>query len=237
MVEALELAESPWPMFHHDPQRTGRSRFSGPEAPIERWRFVAGGEVRSSPAIGADGTIYAWSDDGRLYAISRHGSLKWSFLTGGAVKSSPAVGDDGTIYVGSLDGNLYAIGPNGTESWTFPTGSGVHASPVIGPGGTIYINSASLLYAVNPDGTENWAFSIGQSLFSSPAIGPDGSSPAIGPDGTIYVGGQIFAGYGFFAAPFCHQAQWYPAMGHGHLRWFVHSGRRLGRHYLRHFSG
>ena len=187
VVEALELAESPWPMFRHDPQRTGRSRFSGPEAPIERWRFVAGGQVRSSPAIGADGTIYVGSDDNRLYAISRHGSLKWSFLTGGPVESSAAVGDDGTIYIGSLDGNVYAIGPNGTESWTFPTGSGISSSPVIGPGGIIYINSGGVLYAINPDGTEKWTFSIGQSLFSFPAIGADG---------TIYVGGQIFVGYG-----------------------------------------
>jgi outer membrane protein assembly factor BamB len=33
------------------------------------WQFQTGGQVNSSPAIGADGTIYAASDDGYLYAV------------------------------------------------------------------------------------------------------------------------------------------------------------------------
>jgi outer membrane protein assembly factor BamB len=33
------------------------------------WEFVTGGSSNSSPAIGADGTVYVGSDDGRVYAI------------------------------------------------------------------------------------------------------------------------------------------------------------------------
>jgi outer membrane protein assembly factor BamB len=33
------------------------------------WSFITNGSSNSSPAIGADGTIYVGSDDGRVYAI------------------------------------------------------------------------------------------------------------------------------------------------------------------------
>jgi len=67
------------------------------------------GKVRSSPAIGADGTIYVGSYDNKLYAINPDGTLKWAFETENYVHSSPAIGGDGTIYVGSDDKHLYAI--------------------------------------------------------------------------------------------------------------------------------
>ena len=33
------------------------------------WEFETGFPVRSSPAIGSDGTVYVGSDDNKLYAI------------------------------------------------------------------------------------------------------------------------------------------------------------------------
>jgi len=102
-------ADSAWPMFGQNPQRTGRSPYSGPEVPKLKWSFTTGSRIYSSPAIGADGTIYVGSIDNNLYAINPDGTLKWSFTTGDMVFSSPAIGADGTIYVGSFDGKLYAI--------------------------------------------------------------------------------------------------------------------------------
>ena len=58
-----------WRMFGHDPQHTGRSPFVGPSTPTKKWEFATGGWLESSPAIGADGTIYIGSDDKKLYAI------------------------------------------------------------------------------------------------------------------------------------------------------------------------
>ena len=76
----------------------------------------------SSPAIGADGTIYVGSGDDNLYAVNPDGTQKWAFPTGNYIESSPAIGADGTIYVGSDDDNLYAINPDGTQKWAFATG-------------------------------------------------------------------------------------------------------------------
>jgi len=173
-------ADSAWPMFGQNPQRTGRSPYSGPEVPKLKWSFTTGAEVVSSPAIGADGTIYVGSVDNNLYAINPDGSQKWSFTTGDWVSSSPAIGADGTIYVGSFDYNLYAINPDGSQKWSFTTGDCVHSSPAIRADGTIYVGSADWkLYVINPDGSQKWSFTTGYWV---------GSSPAIGADGTIYVG-------------------------------------------------
>jgi outer membrane protein assembly factor BamB len=65
--------------------------------------------VFSSPAVGANGTIYVGSLDRNVYALNPDGTQKWKFVTGGTVGSSPAVGADGTIYIGSNDHNVYAL--------------------------------------------------------------------------------------------------------------------------------
>ena len=41
-----------------------------------RWRYLTGGSVISSPAIGSDGTIYVGSADDYLYAVNPDGTLK-----------------------------------------------------------------------------------------------------------------------------------------------------------------
>ena len=66
-----------------------------------KWRFGTGGQVNSSPAIGANGTIYVGSDDGNLYAINPDGTLDWKFSTGTYVDSSPVIDSNGIIYFGS----------------------------------------------------------------------------------------------------------------------------------------
>ena len=107
------------------------------------WEFVTGDEVDSYPAIGADGTVYVGSFDGKVYALDgKTGAIKWKFETGDGVNSSPAIGADGTIYVGSWDNKVYALdGRTGAKKWEFLTGDEVHSSPAIGADGTVYIGS------------------------------------------------------------------------------------------------
>ncbi len=153
-----------------------------------KWSYTTGGPIISSPAIGADGTIYVGSEDYRLYAVNPNGTLKWAYAVGGPITSSPAIGADGTIYVVSDDGNLYAFTTNGWPKWSYDTGNttsgtAVTSSPAIGADGTIYVGSLdSNLYAVNPNGTLKWAYATGDGIISSPAIGADGA---------IYVGSGV----------------------------------------------
>lgn len=155
----------------------------------KKWEYSIPSSILSSPAIGADGTIYLGSADSNLYAMNPDGTKKWTFSAGSQVSSSPAIGSDGTIYFGTNDGKVFAVNPNGTKKWEVATGESIWSSPAIGSDGTVYIGSRKSDYsngklnAIAPDGTYKWGYITG-----SPGI--DISSPAIGPDGTIYVGGD-----------------------------------------------
>ena len=165
--------------------------------------FNTSSSITSSPAIGADGTIYFGSDDNFLYAINPDSTFKWRFGTGGAIKASPAIGNDGTIYVGSIDRQIYAINPNGTLKWVIPTKSNFTSSPALGHDGTIYVGGThqdklalcrvqdktievqvGFLYAVDPSGFIKWSGTLSGAVDSSPAIAPDGTI-YIGSDGDI----------------------------------------------------
>src|SRR5438874_43624 len=63
-----------------------------------------------SPAIGADGTIYAVAGS-QVLAFLPDGSPLWSYSTGGTLQSALAIGGDGTLYVPSTDHRLYAFAP------------------------------------------------------------------------------------------------------------------------------
>lgn len=161
-----------------------------------RWRYSvkpAGNNedafIFSSPAVGADGTIYFGTDHqlnrngravGEFYALNPNGTLKWIYPVSDAIYSDPAIGSDGTIYFGCMNTNLYALNTNGTLKWKFLAGEQIYSDPVVGVDGGIYFGCDNgRLYAVNTNGTLRWSFDTGHVIAGSPAIGAGG---------VIYVG-------------------------------------------------
>ena len=188
--DAGGLASTPWPMFQHDPQHTGRSTYLGAQTNNLAWSYNMGGAgYSSSPAIGSDGTIYIGSANGNLYAISPNGGSKWAYANPTHLFHTPAIGSDGTIYVGSDDGNLYAItdsGSGGTLKWSYPTYQNIVSAPAIGSDGTIYFGSDDMnLHAITDSGsgaTVKWSYSMTDYIRCSPAIGSDGTIYVLGHD-------------------------------------------------------
>ena len=195
-----QLADSPWPMFQHDPQHTGRSPFVGPQSNTVTCDFPVSGSGMGSPAIAPNGTIYVPSGAsgdaaGFLHAVNPDCTQKWVFgLPGPPASTAPAIAHDGTIYVhANGPGNivsietLTAVNPDGSLKWQFEFNAGlgiftssVQSSPAVGADGTIWIGSIDTnIYGLNPDGTVKCAV--------SPALSSISTSPAIGPDGTIYI--------------------------------------------------
>ena len=185
------LAESsPWPMFSHDAQHSGFTQSYGPRTCPKSWAYETNGAIASSPAVGADGTVYVGSMDGTLYAIAADGTTAWTYATAGSINhSSPAIGGDGTVYIGSRDGNLYAISPTGELRWTFQASAPIDTSPVLGANGTIYFASYDgNIYAVRRDGTLRWNYAAGGHITLS--------SPAVDEDDLVYIGsmdGKLYA--------------------------------------------
>jgi len=150
------------------------------EAKVATITTTAAGLI-SSPAVGADGTIYLGSGS-KFYAIDPNGIERWSLETyswwdekSGLILSSPAIAKDGAIYVGA-GCKILAVDPDGGERWEFITGNLVLSSPAIGSDGTIYVGSFDgKLYALNPASSLRWTFDTGWWIESSPAVGEDGT--------------------------------------------------------------
>jgi outer membrane protein assembly factor BamB len=153
----------------------------------KKWTFRINSEIKSSPAIAEDGTIYFGARDRKFYAVTSQGKLKWTFPTGAWIDSSPAIAGDGTVYFGSWDNNFYALNPDGSKKWVFATSNIVVSSPAIGKDGTIYFGSHDKkFYALKPDGRLLWSFATGAPIISSPAINADGTVYFTSTDGNLY---------------------------------------------------
>jgi outer membrane protein assembly factor BamB len=137
----------------------------------------------STPAIAADGTMYAGLSDGGLIAVSPQGSVRWTRSDLDGIRSSPAIAADGTIYVAGLR-HVYAVDPRGELRWAFetPENAFAHSSPAVASDGTIYVGGTDgRLYAIRPDGSLRWTFDSGDKNIIY-------SGPSIARDGTIYFG-------------------------------------------------
>ena len=175
-----------WPMFRHDARHTGASPMVPAAGAAPRWIFETGGQIRSSPAVGLDGTVYVGSLDNKLYAVSPNGKLAWSFEALAYVFSSPAVAGDGTVYFGSVDGHLYAVRA-GKLKWAVPLQNCAFSSPALAMDGTVYVGSnAWLLTAISPAGEPLWHFTAGGPISTTPAILPNGYVVFGSDDASLY---------------------------------------------------
>jgi len=163
-----------------------------------KWSVSLPFEDLTTPAIGADGTIYVtgYAYYSGVSAIYPNGTVKWTIRHPPQYYMQthvpPAIGPDGTIYcsgrtsIPSKHPIVRAINPNGTEKWNF-TGEleGEFQAHAIGSDGTIYAvegsqsEEKSILHAINPDGTEKWNFTVPYKYGYYMPL-------AIGPDDTIY---------------------------------------------------
>jgi outer membrane protein assembly factor BamB len=183
------LADSPWPINHHDPQSTGRSQYKGPRQGKIKWKFKPEGYIHEPIIIGIDSAIYFVSiyedrDDTQkssLYAINSDGTLKWRFLLEvGSMDSSPIVSADGTIYlyVPEIEPAIYAINPDGSLKEKILPNTGKMGDISIGIDHNIYFLSGDKeLYAMSQQG---------EVLFNIPdTIGLTSYRPAFSPNGNF----------------------------------------------------
>jgi len=140
-----------------------------------------------SPALGADGYIYAHDSGGTLYLVYDDGTSSLAPVAavpmGGGFSSGPSIGADGSVFLGSVDGYLYAFHPGGGGlKWSFNAGGPVYSTPAVDSSGNVYVGSdkaGGSLFKISPAGTQLWECSFsawGPTLHSGPILSPDGSS-------------------------------------------------------------
>ncbi len=165
------LANSPWPMYRHDPQNTGRSNEVAPVEFVVDWA-IDSFFVASGVAIGEDSTLYFveilyWEKENPksgLVAVNFDGSFKWRYEFPAYNKrepSSPLIATDGTIYTSfPYENKFLAINPDGTLKWEVETGSRVLQTVInVDKEGTLYMIGLypSALIAISKDGRLLWS--------------------------------------------------------------------------------
>jgi len=160
---------------HAAPQLAASSRSQ--TIPI-KWEFTASGPISASLALGDDGTVYAATEDGFLYAVDNSGEQRWKFSAGPLV-SSPVLGADGTIYVTNEDQLIFALSPAGAERWT--NGGGPYADKQMGAitatidQSRLYTPWRGQLRAIRlTDGRFDWPTGYGFQRGGAVAVLPDG---------------------------------------------------------------
>jgi len=169
-----QLADSPWPMFMHDAQHTGRSPYSGPQEPNLAWSRKAS---YSEPVIGPNGIIYAWSYTEGQIALRLDGTASWR-QPGSSIQ---AVGEDNTLYYSSRD-TVYALYSDGSVKWTYKT-DGWMPYLLLDATGSIFVNDGINLTSLSKNGAFNWQYAIKSDAFVyNPRF-----RPVLGLDGKIYI--------------------------------------------------
>jgi len=120
----------------------------------------------TTPVIAPDGTLYLGSNEGFLYALTPHGTIKWSYRANYPLQSSPMLDTRGTIYFGAGT-QVFAVGDAGDHAYAkwlvpFTTQGNVNSSPALGQNGFLYFGSDDgYLYAVDSfTGLEKWRFNL-----------------------------------------------------------------------------
>lgn len=130
-------SEAPWPRKHQDHRNTGQTSYPGPvvpdlsggDLPVSQGGLVFhtfNYDLRTSPAVGPDGTVYAANGTTPIFAIRPDGSLKWDtegIRAGDSLHSSPALGRETpsgrtVIYMGERNNKVIAISDDGEAGFT-----------------------------------------------------------------------------------------------------------------------
>lgn len=181
---------------------------------IGNWIFPAPGQDQVGPIFGGvafssrTNTVYAGSDDGKLYALDANdGSLKRVFNVESPIWSTPAV-DNGVVYFGTMDGTLFGMNEDGGKVLEFKAGGAIAATPVVRDG-VVYVGSFDKkFYAVSAN-RAIWSFSANNWFWGEAVIGEDPRGSDI-----IFVGsldGNLYA----------------LDMDSGNLRWSFKAGQGI----------
>jgi outer membrane protein assembly factor BamB len=138
-----------------------------------------------APAMGDDGSIYATSGTGAVYAANAMtGEKKWTSAVGSGISSVAAIAANGAVYFGADDGIFRALETTtGALRWSTPVGQRLDGDVALGRDGTTAYVSSSMGFAFAFDGSD------GHLLWQSTTGGAGGQAyaPSVGGDGTVYL--------------------------------------------------
>jgi outer membrane protein assembly factor BamB len=177
---------SPWSSLGGSAQRRGLSAFSGPVTGCLTMAVRMPSPIYTGILAGADGSIYATSEDSfyKVTGLGGNATISQYNLPAKAT-SSPSMGPDGTIYVGCEDGSLLALDGDGNVKWTFATGGMITGAPAVAAGGNVLVGSIDgKVYCLGAGGGELWHWTSPHAATGPSAIV---APPTLAADGSVLV--------------------------------------------------
>jgi hypothetical protein len=178
------LKNSPWPMYRHDPQLTGRSAHSGPKKGIIAGTLPAGDDM-AGIVIDNDSIVYVHSSSlpGSGYknlTVYKYNGVKiWDkeFHLYSDTYTSPILTSLGFLYFSNIH-TVASINFDSTTKWKTEIRNVYMYSPTIDKTGNLYLTQSgdNTVISFSSVGNELWRFSP-QELTGSPRIlsfSPDG---------------------------------------------------------------
>jgi len=110
---------SDWPMFRHDPLRSGVATTVVPAELKRAWSAPIGGRL-TQPVVAGGKVLLAGVDENTVYALDeKSGDVLWKHVAGGRVDSPPAI-YQGMALFGSADGRVTCLRlSDGELVWRF----------------------------------------------------------------------------------------------------------------------
>lgn len=108
-----------WPMYRHDPRRSGSIAMRVPANLSTKW--TASFKGRITPPVVAEGQLLVAEKDAHtLHALdANNAQQRWSYTTAGRIDSPPTV-YQGSVLFGCTDGNVYCLrASDGHLVWRF----------------------------------------------------------------------------------------------------------------------
>ncbi|MBU2492668.1 MAG: PQQ-binding-like beta-propeller repeat protein [Bacteroidetes bacterium] len=186
------LANTPWPMYHHDPQLTGRSEYAGPKnGLIESIKFENCRMTMSGISIGYNNTAYLPSGDisETFFAFDFSGNIKWESQTSST--STALITSDSLIILPTIYNSLTTYSLSGDTVWNSKINIMNNLGMNIDRLGNVYLIDAEnwgdthgSLKSFDKNGNLLWTF-FDERINTSDAV------PSFSPDGsTIYLQGS-----------------------------------------------
>jgi outer membrane protein assembly factor BamB len=179
-VSADSQLASAWPMYRHDPQRSGCSEYRGPASEIKvKWKASQTSSVAiTSLLIGNNRDIYVANTYGNLMMFDyATGSSKRQYNS--TLRGSPIILKNGSVV--ATDGKQTVVSMQNTElynwKYTFDDKRYINTSPVTGTDRAVFIHAPNgKLFAMDAN--------TGSKIWEAEVYGD--TTPAIGQNGTIY---------------------------------------------------
>lgn len=177
-----------WPLARGNPQATGQATSSLPEKLELLWTFSRDRDGFEAAAVIADGTIFAGSTEGMLYAIDlASGAKKWEYKTESGFSASPAV-SNGRVYAGDMEGRFYCLdAATGQRTWHFDTEGEINSSANFHGRHVLFGSQDARLYCLDAEtGRLVWKYESADQIRSSPTIAGNQTFVA-GCDGRLHI--------------------------------------------------